>query len=302
MSRLHKLPYLLPKADRVKVAEWNLVTSDGSRALGALFPEWDAAMPVYVTAAVEVDFSGILTDCDLSSDSVLRLAATWYSAGTGLRGGGSSVDLNSHLADRPLALEVKADGAVLAKSIMLSVVLVMLQSGTGSGPLAPKMPGSLLWRDERTVLLEGEGTRFPMEVIDFAESAWLPENAAWFLDWNPDDFDQSILGAVRLYINARHERVKQAVSGLNKLDRAIREVIRFDVARIMVAAALNNEEFITQPESYPNGTVGAALRRLLYILFPGESFQSVRKELNYFPQHFECRLQHSLKLFWNEQN
>lgn len=300
MSRLKKLPYLLPKPDRVKIIKWNLITADGLQPVDALFPDWDAALSVHVSAAVEIDVSSVLEDCHLPLDSVLRLSLTWHSDGTGLRGRGTYIDLNPHLTGQTLNLEVQINGAVLAKSVTISVILVLIESGTGSELLAPKLPGSLLWYSEKTILLEGEGTRFPMEVIDFADSAWLPENAAWFLDWDPDDFDQPVLGAVRLYINLRHERVKQAVSGLNKLDRAIREAIRFDVARVMIAAALNNEEFMSQPDTYPDGTIGAALRRLLYILFPGESFQTVQKQFYHYPQHFEGRLQHSLKLFWDK--
>jgi hypothetical protein len=300
MNRIKKLPYLIPHPERVKLGEWHLVLNDASQPLNETLPEWDAAMPIHAATTAEVDTEGVLADCGLAADAVLRLAAVWSSPGTGLRGCGSFVDLGEKSLGGPQTLELKVDGAKLADRIILEVALVLVSAGSSKERLAPKLPGSLLWRQGKSLLLEGETARFPMEVTNFAESSWLPENAAWFLDWKPDDFEQAVLGTVRLYINAGHERVKLAVSGRNESDHAIREVIRFEVARTLILTALADEEFVSNPDRYPDGTVGAAVSRLFRILFPTESLKSLQQSCQQYPNFFECRLQHNLRLFGEE--
>lgn len=299
MSLIKKQPYFLPKSERMKVKAWNLIKDGDLLPLDQLFPDWDAAMPVHVSVTVEADLLAVLQDCQLSLDSKLRLATTWHSPKTGLRGRGNFIDLTS-LSTPPWTLELKVDGTELAQSIVVRVALVLINPGSESGQLAPKRPGSRLWSEERTILLEGETARFPVELIDFSKSSWLPEYAAWFLDWNPDDFEQTLLGDIRLYINSKHDRVKAAVSGQNKSESALREIIYFDVARAMIIAALKNDEFIRNPRQYQDDTIGAAIRRLIQIHFPNDSFISLRSAYKEYPNRFECQLQHALRLFWKE--
>jgi len=301
MSRLQRLPYLLPKLERVKVVRWEMSDRNATKPVPLFLPDWDAAVSIQIIVTIEIDVAGVLSDCGLSEDTELRLAVVWRSHGTGIQGRGSFIDLNIMNTGETFLLTLDVSGDQLAHNLIISVVLALIRPGRCNNSLAPKLPGSILWNDSRNILLGGQSARFPMEVIDFAKSSWLPEYAGWFLDWNPENLDQTVLGGMRLYINARHASVRRAVSESNSEDYAIREAIRFDVARVMIAEALKNDEFLASPGVYANGTIGAALRRLIQMLFPTDSLQTLKNELTHYSQRFECRLQDKLKVFNQEE-
>jgi hypothetical protein len=77
----------------------------------------------------------------------------------------------------------------------------------------------------------------------------------------------------------------------------IREAIRYDVARVLVRGALQNEEFASGPPTYEEDTVGAILRRMLTTYFPWKTVQGLRQMLQENPDQLDCLLQDSLRLF-----
>jgi hypothetical protein len=255
-------------------------------------------MPIQVVVPVKLDLLGILEDCRLTEDARLRLAALWESPGTMLRGRGDIIDLTQQHHCEQLYLRLDVDGTRLARSLDLTVCLVLLQSGQTVQAFAPKLLGSILGQKTQTVLLEGEGSRFPVEVIDFAPTHY-PTDAGWALYWNPENLHQTVLGDTRLYINARHKRVRRAVSEDRPEDYGIREAVRFDVARTLILGSLDNEEFVEDPEGFAYGSVGAAVRNMLRLYFPDVSLTQLRDNSRH-PQLFGTKLQDKLRAFWDE--
>lgn len=299
MPRLDRLPYQTPPPELVRTGGWRLVVDDKLVPLGGYIPDWDPAVSVRALISIEADVVDILDACGLPHDSRLRLGAIWRSPGSGLRGLGESVELVAPEGDaEAFELSLEAPGMDLSHSLTLSACLVMLKRGDGGARrFSPVRPGSVLWRHEESVLLEGEGTRFPVEALDFAASTWLPSEAAWFLDWDPHAFDQAVLGGIRLYVNAGSERVRMAVAGGPEAEPAIRESIRYDVARTLISGSFRNANFLANADSYEEGTVGAAVRRLIRALFPYESLEALQSEHDEQPHRFFCRLQDSLAMF-----
>lgn len=294
-------PYLRPYPERVQIREWLLIKDRQPVSLPELLPEWDSATNVSVNIRVEIDTHAILEDCNLSQDTNLRLIVSWESMGTGLRDCGSFMDLDTYLPRQSVVLEAHIEGALLASEVVISVSLLLSTPGESSGRFAPKLTGSLLWRSQRKILLEGTGTRFPVEMVDFAKSlSWLPENAGWFLDWDRSDFTRPVLGSVRLYINANHKRLKTAVTGTQETDQTVRETVSFDIARTMIMTALDSEDFLENAERYANETVGAAVRRLIHTLFAGDTLFDLAEYRQQYPDRFECQLQDRLKFFWKD--
>ena len=294
-------PYLRPYPERLQVKEWLVVKNGLPMPLNELMPEWDVAADITLNINVEVDSQGIWEDCQLPSDAVLRLTATWESGGTGLRGCGSYVDFDVRQSSRNLLLEAHIEGSKLAGEVVVGVTLLLATSPTAKERVVPKLPGSLLWRNQRKITLEGTGTRFPVELVDFGKSfTWLPENAAWFLDWDRSDFTRPVLGSLRLYVNSNHKRLKGAVSGTHEADQTVREAVYFDVARTMIMTALDSDDFLESAEKYIDETVGAAVRRLIQTLFAEDTLREVAQYRQQHPERFECQLQDRLKLFWKE--
>lgn len=299
MTRIQSLPYLTPSPKRIILGDWQIVQNGSANLLDDLLPDWDPAVSIEASISVQMDLEGVLSDCNLGMDAGLRLAAVWHSPGTVLRGCGDRVDLNTAGASDDIALHVKVGGIYLSKAVELSIHLLLIEPGIRGKQFAPRLPGSILAQSKpHQVVLEGEGARFPVEVIDFSVTHFATE-AGWVLHWDPDDLHQTVLGDMRLYINSLHPRVKRAVSENLDEDFDIRDTIRYDVARALAYGALNNQEFVANPNAFEDGSVGAAVRNMLQLYFPQFSFAELR-DRTLQPQLFDPRLQEKLRIFWRE--
>lgn len=300
MTSVRRLPYRKPSSDRINIGEWMRVENDDDMVpIGIVLPDWDPAVDIRASAYCEVDVAGIFEDCYLAEDARLRLATVWFSPGTVLRGKGSTVDLAlGRESIQGFDLNILAEGINLAKSVEIITQLILSQPSKDHSPFSPKLPGSLLFEEKHTITLEGDGARFPTEVVDFTQTTYFQPQAGWILHWNPDDLHQTVLGDIRLYINARHERVKRAVSEKRDEDFDIREAIRIDTARTLLNGALNNQQFMGNPKGYPDGTIGAAIRRMITLYFPGESLSDLKAKLD--QNSLDHYIQDRLRAFWKE--
>lgn len=298
MSVIQRLPYLTPFAEHIDIGDWQLLHDDDIDILGDLLPNWDPALNIRAAVEVKLDLEGLYQACRLGQDAVLRLAAVWESPGTVLKGRGGFTDLQIYQSPEQVQLTVEVEGIKLARQLNLIVNLVLLHPGAETEPFAPKFVGSILAQKTQSVQLEGEGARFPTEVIDF-ENTHYPTDAGWALYWDPDNLDQTISGEVRLFINARHERIVRAVSKHLPEDYGIREAVRFDLARTLIYGALANTEFVEEPDSFKSGTVGATIRNMLRLYFPEIPFSQLSTNIRQ-PQSFDPKLQDRLRTFWEE--
>jgi hypothetical protein len=279
---------------------WVLAHGGSSEALPAFLPHWDYNSDLVLVRTVVVDVGGVRHDCSLNDGDPLRIAAVWRSTGTALRGclfrsdlplGGGlhSVSLFGEVPAKDLAGEVEVETHVLVPTARAT-----------AEPLSPHYAGSVLWTDAVTVVLEGNAPRFPVELVDFQTVLWAPHpDASWYVSWNRYDLDQPMLGSVRLFVNARHPRVVRAMSqdAQDGEARVIRSAIYYDVGRSLIRAALNDDQFLENPEAFSPGTIGRAVARLLRFLFPTDSPTSVRSAMQERPEHFDSDLQAKLRLF-----
>lgn len=301
MTRVESLPYLRPAPDRVLLTNWKVETNNNLKLENNLLLNWDPGTPVNVSVEVELNLAGVLADCRLSPFDILRITLSWQSPGTSLRGRGQAVDLAPGTPIYHKSLSLQLNGDLLSDRIRLEVQLLLPYSGRTDFPLAPRLPGSILWRFEKIILLEGLAARFPTELVDFAEAGWLPAEATWFMDWDSGDLHQEAMGGFRLFLNSRNKNIVKAISGTEPVDRAIRECIQFDVARSMIFGALSSEEFVLNADKtdyYQKGSIGLAIWRLIRGLFPEfKQLQGLYQIFQDNPFRLECRLQERLKLF-----
>ena len=165
MAVVKVYPYLLPSPDRIEVTDWRQNVDNEDQPLQFLLLHWDPGMSLHVMATVVIDLEGIRSDCHLAPEDMLRLVILWNSSGTGLRGRGNYIDLKSPFSF-PVTLDLNIEGQLLADRIRIEMCLV-LAHGNSNFALAPQRPGSILWRVEKTMILEGLASRFPTELIDF---------------------------------------------------------------------------------------------------------------------------------------
>lgn len=225
-----------------------------------------------------------VSDLDLGTDSQIGEAGTRV----GVTDGSARIQL-----------AVGLPGGELAGRVELRTVIALADGGRGRQPLAALIPGSVIWDDSTTVALEGAGSRFPMEWLDFAAASWLPPGAGWYLDWTHDAPEAPALGAVRLYLNSGHEAVRAAVTSTTPTpeDQVIRDVIEYDVARTLILGALRADPGPWDAAAAQEGSVAAVVRRLIVVVFPTDTMEGLRNRFTAAPQHLEVRFQDGLRLF-----
>jgi hypothetical protein len=200
-------PFLVFDQAAVNASPWALVGIDGTMAdLGDYIEGWDYARDLHVQRSFElgeldVNALGIEPE-DLDLQVVVRLGT----------GPGSMSRRSRTLSSQalqfglPLILDHRIPGMELSRRLRLETTVILRSHGDPASRLAPKMPGSILWRDHVDVALEGEAPRFPMEIISFGER--FPDRsergAPWLLHWLPGHLHRDFGGSVRLFLN--HDR------------------------------------------------------------------------------------------------
>jgi hypothetical protein len=207
------------------------------------------------------------------------------------------VDFTSISSNFSANLTLALSGELLADRVRVEVQLVLADSGQSNFLLSPQRAGSILWRETKTIILEGLASRFPVELVNFAECSWLPKNASWFLDWDDANLELVALQTLRLLVNAKNAKTRRAVTESSINDEVIREIIEFDVGRTLIIGALENDMFVQNPDSYMDGSVGCYIRRLIRTLFPNEDWTEIVCSYRQNRSRFECELQDRFRLF-----
>ena len=299
MARIFCFPYKVVRLGRIELSPWKFRIGDDVKEVGGKLPFWDPSTAVWAQRTVELDLPGIWEDCHLSPEDILSLSVVWASSGTNLRGRASDEIIIDYRRERiRRTIEFTIEGAQLSRSVSLTLVLILVRRGRSNDLFAPRIPGSILWKSKYDLLLEGLSSRFPIELIDFRQLGWMPHNGLWFLEWDSHNLHQSFLGGVRLYLNSGHEIIKKIIERPGDAQSEIvYSIINFDIGRNMISSALRNPDFVADPESFQDGTVGAVCRRLINTLFQNETISVLINELHEYPARFDCRLQDKMKLF-----
>ena len=293
MSGAQKIiPFLVPPMDAVVCQPW-MMKEPRQEGLAAVFPEWDSATDLKLSRSVHLDYQRIWTSCSLATDDRVAVIAEWTSEGTSLRGT-SAIEAIGYGdgGDRTISLQVR--GGELGQALLLRTRLILLPGkGKSESRLAPRLPGSILWKDEFRVALEGKGSRFPMEPIDFDQLSGVPREASWHLSWMPHEPELPLSATVRLCLNSRRESVIQAVGAQtpSAVQQTIRRVIFWDVGRRLVKGMLENPEFKGDMGGYSPGSLGQAVTSLIEVYLHGETVEGLRSLQKAQPDLFETRLQ-----------
>lgn len=283
----------------VQASPW--IASDGTLDLdGGAQVVWDPSVDIDVSRSVTIDMAAFVTETGLREGSTVRVCAGWFCDRTRTREiiDQRSLEVRRNGSLHELLVRVEAPGSSLAHAVALETRVILVARAEGSSPIAARIPGSVLWEDRSPIDLEGLGARFPTEWADFATSVY-PEEAAWALDWSPQDLDCSTLGAVRLLLNQKHAVVSELLreNPPSMAAKLVWDAIRLDVARQLVLGALSNDAFVNEPEAFHDGTLGATIRRMLRTYFPHDSIPTLRSLRERNPAQFETRLQASLRAF-----
>lgn len=279
-------PVAPPDAVRFSVS-WQLHTPGGPTALADEVAAWDYLAELTLSAVLEVDADALRTACHLGDRSKLRVVVTATSSTTKMRGPITVVPVTPG----PIALDVRMLGHELGGRLALDT-LVVASDIERTDALSPRAKGSILWRDRRATWLEGESARFPTDVADFGGAPFFTPGALWYLDLRSDDLDASALGGVRLVLNENHPAMARVLAGDASAEAyATLSALRWDVARQLVGAALDSDEFVERGGVFEEEALGSMLAAVLALHWPGESPRALRQLRRTEPARFERELQ-----------
>ncbi|MGI8774075.1 MAG: hypothetical protein ACR2KQ_03505 [Actinomycetota bacterium] len=297
MARLESVPYKIIRDDRVR-AFWYEGDVESGRALPESLPAWDPDTPVSVAITADIDVAGGLADVGLDGSEPLVAALVWSSPGSRMRGmGDRAVITASTEGHQSVSLRCDIPGQHLADSVELTLLLALEQMPAEAAPLAPSRCGSRLWSDSRSITLAGEAGRFPMQWVDFEQIA-LPQNAAWYLDWDPNDLHRGTGNSLCLYLNSKHDGLRAALEAGDPDEKAqlLFDILRFDVGRSMLIGALQNDELIEDRERFDEGTLGDTIGRLIDTLFHDHDRETLMQKAKHDRARFDALVQDRLRL------
>lgn len=275
-------PYLRPNANRVTASEWRVASTGYAGPLVPDLPGWDYSTNLAVAVQLDVELLGILADCGIGGRSRLGGLISWRAEKTSLRGSSTVEVLGSGI--NTLGLDLL--GAELGGRLELEARVVLLDPD-GGGELSPRLVGSILWSEKRSIRLEGVADRFPIELRDFTKAGLRGAGGAWVLHWDCRDPEWSASACLRLWINSQHPVAD--VLTCDSPDPNVMSLLRHDLTRQLVEEAIENEE-LTDSE-WPPGSLGAALLERLRGVFPGLSLEDCRSMRRDRREDFESSIQ-----------
>jgi hypothetical protein len=297
------IPFRRVPSKSLVLSPWQSQVGGSPGPLAQELPHWDYNAELRLVRSFVVDEAAIRTHCRLAPEDVLNVVVVWRSSGNNVRGRGCVVPLGNAHDPRELTLSADISGQMLAGDVSIATQVVLADFGRSHDILAAQFPGSVLWEDAVRVSLEGTGSRFPMEVVDFNVVHWTPYGAGWFLSWNSEELHLPFLRNVRLFINGSHSAIASAVQATTASPEqaAIRSAIYYDVGRQLVRGVLSNDEFVENHDSFSEGSTGMAVLRMLRVFFPGSKPSALRDMMSSRREYFDGMLQGTLRLFESNQ-
>jgi hypothetical protein len=271
-----------------------LKTINGDAPLPKEVPHWDYQTDLELVAPVFVDRRAVIESCRLGFESGLAVLVVARSNHTNAEHLAARLDLPmSETFD--LAVELHLEGATLGGRLTLETLVVVTEPYP-LDRLAPQHPGSIIWRASSWTDLEGVGTQFPTDTLDFAAVGIDPE-AGWQLKVDLTDPDSRFMSAVRLTLNSGHPAIALLLAGAKDdgTDQLLR-TLNWDVTRQMVRAALECEDVQRIEVDYETTTVAGVLRNLLARIWPLETPSTLQHWYRNEPDRIEVHLQHNARL------
>ncbi len=264
----------------------------GGRSAAQRLEHWDPFTLTTVRRTVSVDADLCRTSCALAADAVLGVVVSWHASSTRLSHS-PPVTVLGALGGRLRAdLELQIPGTDIGGTVDLRTRMVLLDTGSTSSPVAPRVPGAVLWADNVKVAVEGGAGRFPVSAVDFAATEF-SDDAASALEWNSEDLASPVLGSLRLLVNSSHEGLLEALrSGTDgPRSAAARSMIMFDVARSLIRGALRSELYCSDPSGYEEDSVGRMITDLIASVWPGVTTSTIAGWAEDSPARFDTALQ-----------
>lgn len=286
MSRV-AYPFLTMASETVGGSGW-LVSRAGAdfEEIGDFLADWDYDTPVRIRRTILVHHTAASRDLELEPDDFALSVAVQVGTGPGML-----PRLIVWQEQRDLkgaaTVEIELPSSLLSSVLHLRTTIVLAQVPRRAGDLSPRNIGERLWSDQLRVRLEDKDPRFPIEVADF--SALLGNSAAgfapWYLHWSPRDWSRNFHGALRLYLNRKHEALVRKVEGE---DPETLQHLMADVMGQVCEALLRDVDAEGVIERCEEGSLGRQAWYWLELAFPEHDLSRMKSVLDNRPGVFRA--------------
>lgn len=254
-------PYLTPPAEAVDMLPWHRTYGDEQRPLEPLLSDWTPGSDIRLSRVIGIDLDEVLGTTGLHDDATLGIVVSWVSSSTKIR-------RRCYLKRNPeenQPVEIVLPGDEIGGTLELDTSLVVLDAPGEPVPGVAHWPGSILLRDSQKIILEGDGSSFPMAVVDFNHTRYNP-SASWHLE-TTTDIDANFSATFQVLINERDEKLVKSIETdrptkeqtilLQELSAGVMEVL------LDLAYALEHQGTLNMTAPQEDGSVGSVLQGLI---------------------------------------
>ncbi len=294
-SRRFSLPFRDMTGSEISLGAWHFRSDSGDLVLaGESIAGWDYLKPIELHREIDIDGHKVADTCDLPEDATFALTVTAHSPSARYRRlAFRSADL--HRKPTKVAVRFALDGTLLSRDLRLETEVLLCAPGKSKAPFVATLPGSRLFSEVSHIDLEGNGSRMPIEIADLASQipGLSAPHAAWHVLVETTDLHSPTMRALRVFLNSRHTT---AIESAQTGDTLFLSLLGADVARRLLSVALQDEDFLTNPDDFGDGSIGEASRRLLRLCFPGQSPKNVAAVAAATPARFESAIQSCMRI------
>jgi hypothetical protein len=295
MTRVSVLPHRTA-ARGIETGPWS-VFLDRGRVRPNRRIAWDRSAPIELRCEVTLDPDRVRDQCHLGPGAGLVLIATWQCVATSMRTVGAKVGVDVS-ASYPLTVSIDPRWATGEVTVVRT--LVVASPGDSGEPLTADRRGAIVWREhprDAITLTTDDGGRFTTDVIDFRDLDDTDSEAAWRLDVDLADLLTAPARALRLVVNSSHPAIDRLLSATeDESSEEVQSVLRWDVARLLVDRALDEDDFVEGFTEFPPDSVGGALQALFARWLPDSDPRDLRRLRELAPARYESHLQARLQL------
>jgi nucleotide-binding universal stress UspA family protein len=253
------LPYRAAPETSVDFHGWMLASVDGARSLPTYLEGWDPQTDVQIERRIQCDVGALRAATGLLEPVPLNVTVSWVNQQSYMT---ETLYREPLVTDQVIRTTLPANR--LGGSIKLLTSITVATTDTTRPLGTARWGGSVLSRDEQTVVLEGNGPMFPIAAVDFASTRYSP--AASFALQLPDELGLPVLGSVLLLVNQRDTELSNALSSAEPDPResALLDELETAIGARLIAEAVSRREEL-QREVWPEESTGSLLAGYLRI-------------------------------------
>lgn len=251
-------PFHVADDASVRPGAWSIATPSGDAPLPEWLRSWDLGERLQLSRRMLLDVDALLASSGLEPSTRVAITVVVATPSFSMVAARQSASLEGEAVDVTLLPEIS--GHLAAGTAALRTTVTLDETLADPGPRVASRRGSVLWRDERKVRLHGDGSQFPVMVVDFV-AAGLEAGAPWMVDLD-DDLHRPVMGSIALLVNERFSAVVDAMTDKVGPEQSavVRSVVFADVGRTMLERALTTDDILGE---WPQESLGAVLRDLL---------------------------------------